>query len=426
MLLSWGSSSTAGGLRSSRSTSGIDREGRPAPRCGRKRGAASRSRRSVRSCRVSALQGDGLAELMRRVDACHRSAFAKLAASRLTRELESAVEHTPPPLVRGRRIKLRYAHQGGSNPPVIVVHGSRTELIPASYRRYLAGRFRAAFALVGTPLRIEFRAGENPFKGRRNPLTPRQRRRRERRDAPRRETRPVASRPDADTVRLPKLFVEDGEDPGGDRGHVACAVLVQHDDPGGIRRVSRHTDEVGAAVLLRLGVPPELQPREPSLVLVLRGVLGAVMPRTKNSPRERSRSSTTNPVRSRARPTRRHAGEKPPSRSSAIAPPSSRTRRASGAAGAPAATIASARSSSTPRKSISRESISASSPGVAGKGLPDPLRDSVLLHARAFVTEHRLLGATMRDVDIGGVGLCPALDSGPVPIAERHPVERVR
>ena len=131
-------------------------------------------------CRVSALQGDGLAELMRRVDACHRSAFAKLAASRLTRELESAVEHTPPPLVRGRRIKLRYAHQGGSNPPVIVVHGSRTELIPASYRRYLAGRFRAAFALVGTPLRIEFRAGENPFKGRRNPLTPRQRRRRER------------------------------------------------------------------------------------------------------------------------------------------------------------------------------------------------------------------------------------------------------
>ena len=131
-------------------------------------------------CRVSALGGAGLAELMRRVDACHRSAFASLAASRLTRELESAVEHTPPPLARGRRIKLRYAHQGGSNPPVIVVHGNRTDLVPASYRRYLAGRFRAAFALVGTPLRIEFRTGENPFRGRRNPLTPRQRRRRER------------------------------------------------------------------------------------------------------------------------------------------------------------------------------------------------------------------------------------------------------
>ena len=131
-------------------------------------------------CFISALHGAGLDELMRRVDACHRSAFVKLAASRLTRELESAVERTPPPLVRGRRIKLRYAHQGGSNPPVIVVHGNQTDLVPASYRRYLAGRFRSAFTLIGTPLRIEFRTGENPFKGRRNTLTPRQRRRRER------------------------------------------------------------------------------------------------------------------------------------------------------------------------------------------------------------------------------------------------------
>ncbi len=131
-------------------------------------------------CRVSARHGTGLAELMRRVDTCHRAAFAKLTASRLTRELESAVEHTPPPLARGRRIRLRYAHQGGSNPPVIVVHGNRTDLVPAAWRRYLAGRFRAAFALVGTPLRIEFRTGDNPFRGRRNPLTPRQRRRRER------------------------------------------------------------------------------------------------------------------------------------------------------------------------------------------------------------------------------------------------------
>ena len=131
-------------------------------------------------CRVSALHGAGLGELLRNVDACHRSAFAELTASGLTRELERAVEHAPPPLVRGRRIKLRYAHQGGTNPPVIVVHGNRTDLVPASYRRYLAGRFRSAFALVGTPLRIEFRTGENPFKGRRNTLTPRQRRRRDR------------------------------------------------------------------------------------------------------------------------------------------------------------------------------------------------------------------------------------------------------
>ena len=131
-------------------------------------------------CRISALHGTGLRELMRRVDDCHRAAFADLTASRLTRELERAVEHAPPPLVRGRRIKLRYAHQGGSNPPTIVVHGNQTDLVPASYRRYLAGRFRAAFDLVGTPLRIEFRTGDNPFKGRRNPLTPRQQRRRKR------------------------------------------------------------------------------------------------------------------------------------------------------------------------------------------------------------------------------------------------------
>ena len=131
-------------------------------------------------CRVSARHGTGLGELMRRVDACHRSAFAKLSASRLTRELERAVEYMPPPLVRGRRIKLRHAHQGGSNPPVIVVHGNQTALVPASYRRYLAGRFRAAFALAGTPLRIELRTGENPFKSRRNTLTPRQQRRRSR------------------------------------------------------------------------------------------------------------------------------------------------------------------------------------------------------------------------------------------------------
>jgi len=129
-------------------------------------------------CRVSALHGAGLGALLHNVDACHRSAFAELTASGLTRELERAVEHAPPPLARGRRIKLRYAHQGGANPPVIVVHGNRTELVPDSYRRYLAGRFRSAFALVGTPLRIEFRTGENPFKGRRNTLTPRQHRRR--------------------------------------------------------------------------------------------------------------------------------------------------------------------------------------------------------------------------------------------------------
>jgi len=77
-------------------------------------------------------------------------------------------------LVRGHRIKLRYAHQGGKNPPVIVIHGNQTAAVPDSYRRYLINAFRQHLRLQGTPLRIEFKTGENPFKGKRNKLTPRQ------------------------------------------------------------------------------------------------------------------------------------------------------------------------------------------------------------------------------------------------------------
>jgi GTP-binding protein len=83
-------------------------------------------------------------------------------------------------MLRGRRIRLRYAHQGGRNPPLIVVHGTQVEGLPAAYRRYLINRFRAAFDLAGTPLRIELKSGANPFAGRRNKLTPRQERKRKR------------------------------------------------------------------------------------------------------------------------------------------------------------------------------------------------------------------------------------------------------
>jgi GTP-binding protein len=86
-----------------------------------------------------------------------------------------------PPLVRGRRIRLRYAHQGGRNPPVIVVHGAQAERTPEDYRRYLMNCFREAFRLAGTPVRLVFRSEENPFAGRRDGHTPRQRRTRERR-----------------------------------------------------------------------------------------------------------------------------------------------------------------------------------------------------------------------------------------------------
>ena len=88
-------------------------------------------------------------------------------------------EHAPP-LVRGRRIRLRYAHQGGKNPPTIVVHGNQTERLPLAYKRYLMNRFRKRFKLQGTPVRLVFKTSDNPFKGRRNKLSPRQMRKKKR------------------------------------------------------------------------------------------------------------------------------------------------------------------------------------------------------------------------------------------------------
>jgi len=129
---------------------------------------------------ISALHGSGVGNLFAAVQQAWTSATSKLATATLTRILEQAVHRHAPPLVRGRRIKLRYAHQGGQAPPVIVVHGNQTEAVPNAYRRYLARSFRRALALEGTPLRVEFRTGENPYQGRKNPLTPRQRKHRQR------------------------------------------------------------------------------------------------------------------------------------------------------------------------------------------------------------------------------------------------------
>jgi GTP-binding protein len=112
---------------------------------------------------VSALQGDGLRPLMASVDEAYRAAMTKLATPRLTRTLIDAVARQAPPRSGLVRPKLRYAHQGGRNPPIIVVHGSALNAVPASYRRYLEGAFRKTFGLVGTPLRIEFRTGRNPY-----------------------------------------------------------------------------------------------------------------------------------------------------------------------------------------------------------------------------------------------------------------------
>jgi GTP-binding protein len=112
---------------------------------------------------VSALQGEGLRPLLGAVDEAYRAAMAKLATPRLTRTLIDAVARQAPPRSGLIRPKLRYAHQGGRNPPVIVVHGTALDAVPASYRRYLEGAFRKSFGLVGTPLRIEFRTGRNPY-----------------------------------------------------------------------------------------------------------------------------------------------------------------------------------------------------------------------------------------------------------------------
>ena len=123
---------------------------------------------------ISALHGTAVGDLLPAVERAYRAANADLPTRELTRELEAAVMAHPPPLVRGRRIRLRYAHQGGRNPPIIVIHGNQTERVPEAYRRYLINRFRKAFKLKGTPVMLQFKSSENPFKGRRNKLTPRQ------------------------------------------------------------------------------------------------------------------------------------------------------------------------------------------------------------------------------------------------------------
>ncbi|MBN2886789.1 MAG: ribosome biogenesis GTPase Der [Chromatiaceae bacterium] len=124
--------------------------------------------------RISALHGSGVGLLLDDVDLAYANATRDLPTPELTRLLELAVQEHQPPLVKGRRIKLRYAHQGGRNPPIIVIHGNQTDAVPETYRRYLINRFRRDLDLLGTPLRLEFKSGSNPFAGKRNTLTPRQ------------------------------------------------------------------------------------------------------------------------------------------------------------------------------------------------------------------------------------------------------------
>ena len=113
---------------------------------------------------ISALHGTGVGELMVSVREAYAAATRKLATPELTRILEEALAAHQPPLVHGHSIKLRYAHQGGQNPPMIVIHGNRIEHVPEAYRRYLTNIYRKRLDLWGTPIRIEFRGGDNPYK----------------------------------------------------------------------------------------------------------------------------------------------------------------------------------------------------------------------------------------------------------------------
>lgn len=112
---------------------------------------------------ISALRKKGLPELLTSVDGAFKAAMAKLPTPQLTRVLSDAIAQHQPPITRGIRPKLRYAHQGGMNPPIVVIHGSHVDGIKDSYKRFLEGVFRKTFQLTGTPLRVQFNQGENPF-----------------------------------------------------------------------------------------------------------------------------------------------------------------------------------------------------------------------------------------------------------------------
>ena len=123
---------------------------------------------------ISARHGTGVGDLYPSIEKAHASAGIKVPTNRLTQILQDAVEQHQPPLVGGRRIKLRYAHMGGQNPPLVVIHGNQTESVPGAYKRYLENVFRKVLRIEGTPIAIEFKTGDNPFKEQKKELSPAQ------------------------------------------------------------------------------------------------------------------------------------------------------------------------------------------------------------------------------------------------------------
>ena len=128
----------------------------------------------ARRVHISALHGSHLGLLMKAILETHRAAHQELSSKVLTKTLEVAVAAHTPPIRQGRAASLRYAHLGGQMPLRIIIHGNRSKTIPDSYRRYLANRFRDKFKLIGVPLMIDFRDGDNPYSERKNKLSQRQ------------------------------------------------------------------------------------------------------------------------------------------------------------------------------------------------------------------------------------------------------------
>ncbi len=129
---------------------------------------------------ISALHGSGVGKLFDVVHDLYDAAMVDMSTPVLSRVLKEAIAAHQPPLVKGRRIKLKYAHQGGRNPPTIVIHGVQTDSLPSAYKRYLISYFRKQLELQGTPVRIVLKSAENPFKGQKNKLTERQLKKRKR------------------------------------------------------------------------------------------------------------------------------------------------------------------------------------------------------------------------------------------------------
>jgi GTP-binding protein len=129
---------------------------------------------------ISALHGSGVGKLFDVVHSLYDSAMIDMSTPVLTRILNDAITTHQPPLVGGRRIKLKYAHQGGRNPPVVVIHGVQTDALPVSYKRFLMNYFREQLRLQGTPIRLVFKSPENPFQGQKNQLSDRQMKKRKR------------------------------------------------------------------------------------------------------------------------------------------------------------------------------------------------------------------------------------------------------